>query len=424
MGKDLKGKEIGKGIIQKKNGQYEARYVNRFGQRKSVSGRDLKDVKKRYREAVYEDEKELNIKEKVKMEDWYVKWMVTYKEDLIRQSTRQIYNSLYYKYIAPMLGKLYLTEITQYQIRGMLKNIAKKGYGYEIQNKVRILLLDIFNKALESDLIRKNPVKGISLKRNEEKDPKVLTTEEQTAFFDCCKGTFYDNFFIVAVSTGMRIGEIAALRWEDIDREKNVIHVTRTLVYQKYESDDKKEYHFEAPKTKTSKRDIPISRQCELALKRQFLQKRVVEAKAPKTRKPKDEFRDLLFTTTYNTPLNSQLICQAIKKVVDEINLTRDDLDKIELFSAHCLRHTFATRAFEAGVQPKTVQKYLGHATLQMTMDLYTSVMPRHLTDEMDKVGAMLDKVADAGDEIAEEKYNRMEKSSKILLFRGDPMVV
>ena len=223
MGKDLKGKEIGKGIIQKKNGQYEARYVNRFGQRKSVSGRDLKDVKKRYREAVYEDEKELNIKEKVKMEDWYVKWMVTYKEDLIRQSTRQIYNSLYYKYIAPMLGKLYLTEITQYQIRGMLKNIAKKGYGYEIQNKVRILLLDIFNKALESDLIRKNPVKGISLKRNEEKDPKVLTTEEQTAFFDCCKGTFYDNFFIVAVSTGMRIGEIAALRWEDIDREKNVI---------------------------------------------------------------------------------------------------------------------------------------------------------------------------------------------------------
>ena len=131
-----------------------------------------------------------------------------------------------------------------------------------------------------------------------------------------------------------------------------------------------------------------------------------------------------MFTTTYNTPLNSQLICQAIKKVVDEINLTRDDLDKIELFSAHCLRHTFATRAFEAGVQPKTVQKYLGHATLQMTMDLYTSVMPRHLTDEMDKVGAMLDKVADAGDEIAEEKYNRMEKSSKILLFRGDPMVV
>ena len=59
-----------------------------------------------------------------------------------------------------------------------------------------------------------------------------------------------------------------------------------------------------------------------------------------------------------------------------------------------------------------------------MTMDLYTSVMPKHLTDEMDKVGAMMDKVADAGDEIAEDKYNRMEKSSKILLFRGDPTVV
>lgn len=424
MGKDLRGKEIGKGIIQKKNGQYEARYVNRFGQRKSVSGRDLRDVKKRYLEAVYEDEKEINIKDKIKMEDWYGKWMSIYKEDLIRQSTKQIYDGLYNKYIAPTFGKLYLTDIAQYQIRELLKKIAKKGYGYETQNKVRILLLDIFNKALSNDFVRKNPVKGISLKRNEEKDPKVLTAEEQTAFYDCCKGSFYDNFFVVAVSTGMRIGEIAALRWEDIDWEKNVIHVTRTLVYQRYEGDEKKEFHLENPKTRTSKRDIPINRQCGLALKRQLLQKRVVEAKAPKTRKPKEEFRDLLFTTAYNTPLNSQLICQAIKKVVDEINLTRDCLDEMEPFSAHCLRHTFATRAFEAGVQPKTVQKYLGHATLQMTMDLYTSVMPRHLTDEMDKVEAMLDKVADAGDEIAEEKYNRMGKSSKILLFRGDPMVV
>ena len=424
VGKDLKGNELGKGIVQKRNGQYEARYVNRFGERKSISGRDLRDVKRRYLEAVYENEKEINIKEKVKMEDWYVKWMTIYKEDLIRQNTKRIYDGIYHKYIAPTFGKLYLTDIAQYQIRELLRNIAKQGYGYETQNKVRILLLDIFNKALSNDFIRKNPAKGISLKRNEEKEPKVLTTEEQTTFFDCCRGTFYDNFFVVAVNTGMRIGEIAALRWEDIDWQKNVIHVTRTLVYQNYEGDEKKEFHFEDPKTKTSKRDIPINRQCSLALKRQLLQKRVVEVKAPKSKKPREEFLDLLFTTTFNTPLNSQLICQAIKRVVDEINLTRDYLDEMEPFSAHCLRHTFATRAFEAGVLQKTVQKYLGHATLQMTMDLYTAVMPKHLTDEMDKVEAMMDKVAEAGDEITEEKYNRMENNSKVILFPGDSMVV
>ena len=71
---------------------------------------------------------------------------------------------------------------------------------------------------------------------------------------------------------------------------------------------------------------------------------------------------------------------EAIKKVVDEVNLTRDYIDEIEVFSPHCFRHTFATRCFESCIQPKTVQAYLGHASLQMTMDLYTSVMPKHMS--------------------------------------------
>ena len=68
---------------------------------------------------------------------------------------------------------------------------------------------------------------------------------------------------------------------------------------------------------------------------------------------------------------------------MNESNLTRDSLDLMEKFSGHCFRHTFATRCFEAGIQPKTVQAYLGHATLQMTMDLYTSVMDKKKTDDM-----------------------------------------
>ena len=108
-------------------------------------------------------------------------------------------------------------------------------------------------------------------KRNEEKDIRVLSVDEQKTFFDCCKGTFYDNFFTVAVSTGMRIGELAALRWEDIDLENKIIHVTRTLIYQKFEGDEKKEFHFGDPKTWSSTRDIPINNQCEIALKKQAL---------------------------------------------------------------------------------------------------------------------------------------------------------
>ena len=99
--------------------------------------------------------------------------------------------------------------------------------------------------------------------------------------------------------------------------------------------------------------------------------------------KNKLEFPDLLFTTKFCTPLNSQIYCDAIEKIINEINLTRDPLDTMDKFSGHCFRHTFATRCFEAGIQPKTVQAYLGHATLQMTMDLYTSVMDKKKTDDM-----------------------------------------
>lgn len=287
-----------------------------------------------------------------------------------------------------------------------------------------MVLIDIFNKALTNEYIRKNPAKGISVKRDEKKEVKVLSEEEQILFFDCAKGTFYNNLFVVAVSTGMRIGELAALRWSDIDWETNVIKVTRTLVYQKYEGDEQKSFHFENPKTATSKRNIPINHQCEMALKRQYMQKNVIAQKAPKSKSVDKQYADLLFTTKFDTPINSQIICEAIKKVVDEVNLTRDYVDEIEVFSPHCFRHTFATRCFESGIQPKTVQAYLGHASLQMTMDLYTSVMPKHMSNEMDKVSEVLDRLSTNGDTITEDSYNKAVQNNKIISFYGDSVVV
>lgn len=425
MGKSLDGKELGQGIIQKKNGVYEARYIDRFGKRKSVSGRNLKDVKRRFNEKIYENQQEINIKESIKLDDWYKKWMNVYKYDVIRDNTKRYYNQIYYKHISPVLGQLKIQEITQLQIRELIKNLGKNGYQYETKNKVKILLVDMFNKAMIDEFVKKNPAKGISVKRDEEKKVRVLSVEEQSIFFDCCKGTFYDNFFNVAVSTGMRIGEIAALRWKDVDMEKKIIHVKRTLVYQKYDEDEGKTFHFELPKTKTSLRDIPINRQCEIALKKQYMQKNIVKDKAPVEKIPEEQYRDLLFTTKYNTPLSSQIICDAIKKIVDEINTTRDITDEIEVFSAHVFRHTFATRCFESGIKPKTVQKYLGHATLQMTMDLYTSVLKEHQMEEMDKLDDVLDKISTSGDDIAEERYAKETAKTygKVVKY-GDFVVV
>lgn len=190
MGKDLKGKELGHGICQRKNGRYDARFVDRFGKRQSISGKDLKDVKRRYNEALYENEKQINIKQSIILDEWYSEWMNVYKFDVIRENTKRYYNQIYKKHISPTLGKLNLTDIDQLTIKKLIKKLKQDGYGYETQNKVKVVLIDIFNKALTNEYIRKNPAKGISVKRDEKKEVKVLSEEEQILFFDCAKETF------------------------------------------------------------------------------------------------------------------------------------------------------------------------------------------------------------------------------------------
>ncbi|MCC8141450.1 MAG: site-specific integrase [Lachnospiraceae bacterium] len=204
----------------------------------------------------------------------------------------------------------------------------------------------------------------------------MLTVEEQEDFLTCSAGTFYDNFFNVALNTGLRPGEMRALMEEDIDFDKKTISVTKTLIYQKLEGDDKKEFHLGPPKTESSVRTVPMNRIAEKALRRQIALKKLLVRKNPK----EGEFADLLFVTQNNTPICSQILCDAIKRITDEINLQRDPTNRFPEFSGHTFRHTFATRwiendqSGEGSQSPKVLQKILGHATLQMTMDLYVHV--------------------------------------------------
>ena len=230
-------------------------------------------------------------------------------------------------------------------------------------------------------------------------------SEDQADFFECSAGTFYNNLFVVAINTGLRPGELFALTEDDIDFEKNEIKVNKTLLYQKLDGDTQKEFHIDPPKTKSSYRTVPINSFCKEALQEQIILHKIICDNSPY--KGKLDFPDLLFTTKFGTPLNSQLYLQAIGRIVDEINLTKDPLDAMEKFSGHTFRHTFATRCFEAGIPPKTVQSYLGHASLQMTMDLYTSVLDKKKVDDM----KLLE------DTIGLEKTNSSSLTGKIIQF-------
>ena len=88
------------------------------------------------------------------LDEWYKKWMNVYKYDTIRENTKRYYNTVYSKHISPSLGNFKLTDITQYQIKKLIKELQKNGYHYETCNKVRILMIDMFNKAIINEYVR------------------------------------------------------------------------------------------------------------------------------------------------------------------------------------------------------------------------------------------------------------------------------
>lgn len=372
MGVDLRGRELGKGITQRKDGRYFARYTDRFGVRKSIYASNLKEIKRKLADAEYEDRKCMNVvDEKTTLDEWYHKWMNVYKIPNIRQNTRRHYAHIYSKHILPVLGTLKLNKITRMHIQSLINNLKADGYQWETQNKVRVLLGDMFNCALADQFVLRNPCRGVKcVSKRPDNEPRFLSRDEQALFFECCAGRWYDNLFNVAINTGLRPGELAALTWDNIDLRNMVICVKHTLVYQKFEGDSHKTYHLEDTKTTKSTRNVPINDDCLKYLKRQYLQKGILSRKTMGD----SVYSDRLFVTRRNNPINGTDYSHAIREILRDINEMLDPLEQIEDFSGHTFRHTFATRCIESGVKPKTLQILLGHANINTTMDMYVHV--------------------------------------------------
>lgn len=239
---------------------------------------------------------------------------------------------------------------------------------------VKMVLSNMLSKAMENDLLVKNPAKHLVTRicNEPKKERRVLTIKETELFIEYAKNCRYYNLFIVALETGMRIGELGGLFWSDVDFKKRAISINRTMCYVQ----GKNGYYFEthSPKTVSGKRLIPMTNKCAEALTRQKL----IQSSCKNT-----EFSDLVFSTMRNRPLQEMSIITSINTILT--NMSKDGIH-IQKFRPHAFRHTFATRAIENGVNPKTLQKLLGHSTLQMTMDLYCHVTDDALFNEMKKM--------------------------------------
>lgn len=380
MGKNLNGKDIGQNISQRKDGRYMGRYFDRFGKRRCVYSNNLAEVRQKLAIAEAQTLERRDVVKNITLDTWFGVWFDVYKRGAVKASTLTNYEMVYRVHIKPELGKINLIDLSKTRVQTLINDMNAAGYGYEQQNKVRVLLLDMCDRAMEDDYLVKNPVKGVRVKAEKNTDVDFLTSEDMADFFKYSVASFYDNAFHVQVNTGLRPGELFALTEADIDFENGFIDVNKTLLYAKLEGDTKKEFHQETPKTKCSIRKVPINSECRKYLQNQIMMKAIVSSKYPHANCP------YLFTSSTNTPICVQMYIDAITSVVRSVNYRRGILDKMNYFTGHTFRHTFATRCFEAGIPPKVVQKYMGHATLQMTMDLYTHVTDTIAVDNIEKI--------------------------------------
>lgn len=370
MAVDKRGRKLPKGVRQKGD-RFEGRFT--YQQKTySVFGDTVGETQKKMNELRYKLEHGIFVeRKKITLDDWFNTWLDEYKKNQVKNSTYANYVCIYRSLLHGYLGDKYISDIRGEHIQKFYNDLVKAGYSAKYIDVASALINGCMQQAFRNGMIDRNPVDQAERPRHRKKEERrVLSKEEQELFMKYAESSYLYNLFAVMLRTGMRGGEIRGLKLQDIDNKNKVIHVRRTLVHI-----DNVGFVENTPKTKSSTRDIPITESTYQILNDQ---KHFWGFKVEKM----DRY---LFCDENGGPLHRSRVQNEIDRIVERIRADGHDFDHI---SPHTFRHTFATRAIEAGMPPQVLKTILGHSSLAMTMDLYSHVLPDTKAMEMDKIDA------------------------------------
>ena len=367
MAVDKKGKKLPPGIRQRANGRLEGRIKHEY-KSYSVYGDTITDVKKQMRELKYKLEHGLYIeKTKITLNEWFDTWMEEYKKNQVKTGTIIAYTNYYSFYIDKYIGKKKMVDIRGEHIQRIYNEMLKDGHAVSTIKIISAVMNGCFKQAVKNGIIERNPVILATIPRQgETKARRVFSVQEQEIFMLYAKDSYLYNLFALAIRTGMRSGEIRGLKFSDIDKKNGVMHIVRTL---KYEGGNQGFFE-DTPKTKTSKRDIPLTQDMI----------DIIEDQSKKNSQEIIFINGYIFQMSDGRPISRERLQTEINRILKKIHNAGIEF---EYFTPHCFRHTFATRAIENGMKPQTLKTILGHSTLAMTMDLYSHVLPTTKAEEM-----------------------------------------
>lgn len=313
--------------------------------------------------------------------DWMETWIEKYKAPKLAPSTLYSYKSHFRLHIKPVIGDIPLKKLTTYQIQRTLDGI---GCSHSTFIKNYNIINAALKRAVDIGMMTRNPCIGINFPADDKKEMRVLTKEEQKRFIQCLDGEYYRPMFLTYLYTGMRAGEVTPLTWKDVNLKEKTISVNKkAIMIGNYETHKAVLEVQNFCKTKASTRVITITDGLVRVLTEQKaeLQKR---AKYFETKWSEDS---LVFPNTNGNVQNSR----NIQKILERVMATAG----IKGVSMHTLRHTYATRCFEAGVDVKAISAQLGHASVETTYDIYIHLLKEAKVNEIDKL-CKLDEMMDS----------------------------
>lgn len=370
MGKDIKGKELGVGISQRReDGLYVGRYTNKYGKRIQKLFSKLQECRQWLADSKYQDEHgNIDIPGEMLVDAWFDYW-ISIKKRIAKPNTIRNYTERYNRNIKPVIGNKTLCSVNPIHCQKIMTNMADEGYRTSTIYQTRIALYNMLDYAYQNNVIIKNPcnrmVSSNIGKPSEKKE--ALTLQNQRLFLKTIRGNTYEYQYRFLLQTGLRTGEMIGLKWSDIDFEKRTLTVNRSMEY-RYSVG---EWRIGEPKSKSGYRTVPLTQEAIELLKKQ-------KKKNNSFQNILIEWVDFVFLCKKGTPVKNSTYDTMLFKLCDKAKIPR--------FSMHVLRHTFATRCIEAGMKPKTLQTILGHSNIGITMNLYVHSTEDEKLKEIDRI--------------------------------------
>jgi integrase len=343
----------------------DGRWVGAFqlpdGKRKYVYGRTRAEAAEKLKQAMrqVDDGIDLNA-EKMTLAAFLDRWLASSVKPSVKVRTYEGYESIVRVRVVPRIGKKPLAKVTALDCQHLYSRLAEAGLSARSIVHTHRVLHRAFEQAIKWNLIQRNPADGATAPRAQRSEMRVLTPREVNVFLAATIEHPAHALYVLAITTGMRAGEVLGLKWADVDLDLGRLTIKRALQQQ----NGGKGLVFVTPKSSRSRRTIVLGQRAIEALRahrdRQTFKRRAVG----------DEWRDLdlVFSGPKGGPVDPSWSRQTFYAALDAAGMPR--------VRFHDLRHTAATLLLAQGVHPKVVSELLGHSTIGLTLDTYSHMLP------------------------------------------------